>query len=397
MSLDIPAIQKTLAIDGVDGWLLYDFHGSNPDRRQAGGPGRQAHDAPLVLLHPGVRARRRSWCTPSSRSCSTACPARRTTYAGRRQLEQGVAEMLRGSQGRSRWSTRRSARSRICRAWTPARWISSGGSGMRIVSSGDLVGRFEAAWDDAADRDASRGVREAVSHQGPRVRVRRREAVGRRRAHEFEVQQQMVELVRRRGPRRRRAADRGRAGERRQPALRADARAARGRFGPNELLLLDLWGKLDSRARSTPTSRGRGSPASRRPRSPRRSASIVAGRDAAVAQVQIGRRRRPAGARLGSRRATPRRDHGGRLRRAVHPSHRATAWARKSTATACTWTTTKRTTTGGSCRARASRSNRASTRRRSASGRRSTWWSGATSAEVTGPCQQTLVRIATRR
>ena len=29
MLLDIPAVQKTLAVESVDGWLLYDFHGSN--------------------------------------------------------------------------------------------------------------------------------------------------------------------------------------------------------------------------------------------------------------------------------------------------------------------------------------------------------------------------------
>ena len=30
MHLDIAAVQSALAADGLDGWLLYDFHGSNP-------------------------------------------------------------------------------------------------------------------------------------------------------------------------------------------------------------------------------------------------------------------------------------------------------------------------------------------------------------------------------
>ena len=30
MHLDIAAVQSALAIEGLDGWLLYDFHGSNP-------------------------------------------------------------------------------------------------------------------------------------------------------------------------------------------------------------------------------------------------------------------------------------------------------------------------------------------------------------------------------
>src|SRR5215208_1802680 len=30
MALSIPAVQQALREDGLDGWLLYDFHGSNP-------------------------------------------------------------------------------------------------------------------------------------------------------------------------------------------------------------------------------------------------------------------------------------------------------------------------------------------------------------------------------
>ena len=30
MALDVAAIQQALRSAGLDGWLLYDFHGSNP-------------------------------------------------------------------------------------------------------------------------------------------------------------------------------------------------------------------------------------------------------------------------------------------------------------------------------------------------------------------------------
>ena len=30
MALDVAAIQRALRDSGLDGWLLYDFHGSNP-------------------------------------------------------------------------------------------------------------------------------------------------------------------------------------------------------------------------------------------------------------------------------------------------------------------------------------------------------------------------------
>ena len=34
MTLPIPAVQQALKKDGLDGWLLYDFHGSNPIARR---------------------------------------------------------------------------------------------------------------------------------------------------------------------------------------------------------------------------------------------------------------------------------------------------------------------------------------------------------------------------
>ena len=96
MSLEISAIQKTLAIDGVDGWLLYDFHGSNPIAvNMAGLAGKHttrrwyyyipASGAPKKLVHaiePFVL---------------DALPGDKRVYAGRQQLEQGVSEVLRGS------------------------------------------------------------------------------------------------------------------------------------------------------------------------------------------------------------------------------------------------------------------------------------------------------------
>jgi len=37
MPLSIPAVQRALTEDGLDGWLLYDFHGSNPIARRLTG------------------------------------------------------------------------------------------------------------------------------------------------------------------------------------------------------------------------------------------------------------------------------------------------------------------------------------------------------------------------
>ena len=50
MALDVAAVQEALQAERLDGWLLYDFHGSNPiAARLAGLTERRAHDdAPVV-------------------------------------------------------------------------------------------------------------------------------------------------------------------------------------------------------------------------------------------------------------------------------------------------------------------------------------------------------------
>ena len=37
--LDVTAVQAALAADGLDGWLLYDFHGINPIAAEIAGIG----------------------------------------------------------------------------------------------------------------------------------------------------------------------------------------------------------------------------------------------------------------------------------------------------------------------------------------------------------------------
>ena len=147
MSLEISAIQKTLAIEGVDGWLLYDFHGSNPIAvNMAGLAGKHttrrwyyfipASGAPKKLVHaiePFVL---------------DALPGDKRVYAGRQQLEQGVSDVLRGSKVVAMEYSPENAIPYLSR-------VDAGTVdfirrlGMRVVSSGDLVGRFEAAWNDA--------------------------------------------------------------------------------------------------------------------------------------------------------------------------------------------------------------------------------------------------------
>ena len=179
MPLPIPAVQQALKEDGVDGWLLYDFHGSNPiatrltDLASSGKLATRrwyylvpAAGAPRGLVHA------------IERHNLDGLPGEKRPYAGREQLAAGLAELLRGMK-------------RVAMEYSPGNAIPymsrvDAGTveavrqlGVEVVSSGDLVQRFEAIWTDAALADASRGVGTALSGQGSRLRSRPGAAGGR--------------------------------------------------------------------------------------------------------------------------------------------------------------------------------------------------------------------------
>jgi Xaa-Pro aminopeptidase len=285
MSLDFSALQKTLATEGVDGWLLYDFHGSNPIAvNVAGLAGKHttrrwyyfipASGTPKKLVHA---------IEPNTLN---SLPGTRSTYAGRLQLEQGVSEMLRGSKVIAMEYSAECSIPYLSRV--------DGGTidfvrrlGMRIVSSGDLVGRFEAAWNAAQI-----ATHRAASEKLYRIKDRAFEYVGAKLSagdapHEYEVQQKMVQWFGEEGL----IADappivgaQENAGNPHYAPTREVSRAIR----PNELLLLDLWGKLEQPGSVYADITWTGFAGDPPAEIAKAFGAIVAGRDAAIRKVQTG-------------------------------------------------------------------------------------------------------------
>jgi Xaa-Pro aminopeptidase len=243
MALDFQALQKTLATEGVDGWLLYDFHGSNPVAVNVAGLAGTHTTRRWYYFIPATGAPKKLVHAIEPKTLD-ALPGARTTYAGRVQLEQGVSDMLRGCKV-------------IAMEYSPECSIPylsrvDGGTidfirrlGMRVVSSGDLVGRFEAAWTAEAI-----ATHRTASDRLYRIKDRAFEYVGAKltagdAVHEFEVQQMMLEWFREESL----IADapplvgaQEHAGNPHYAPTRASSRPIR----PNEVLLLDLWGKLSA-------------------------------------------------------------------------------------------------------------------------------------------------------
>lgn len=243
MPLDIAAVQAALRADGLDGWLLYDFHGSNPiASRLAGltGAGKMttrrwyylipAHGAPKKLVHA------------IERHNLDGLPGETLVYAGRLQLEAGMSELV----GRA---------TRIAMEYSPDGAIPYVGRvdagtiesirrrGAEVVSSGDLVQRFDACWTEA-EIETHRAASERLYQIKDRAfeaaadRVRRGVATT-----EYDLQQLMAGWFREEGL----VSDA-------PPVVAVDAHAGDPHYlpgatesaaiGADQLLLLDLWGKL---------------------------------------------------------------------------------------------------------------------------------------------------------
>jgi Xaa-Pro dipeptidase len=243
MALAIDAVQRALREEHLDGWLLYDFQGSNPIASRLVG-----------LASSGKMATRRwYYLIPASgdprglvhaieRHNLDELPGAKRVYSGREQLASGLQDLLRGV-------------SRVAMEYSPGNAIpyvsrvdagtveSVRQCGATVVSSGDLAQRFEAIWTDAA-----LATHLAAAERLYRIKDRAFDLIRQRMAAggpltEIEVQDAMVEWFREEGL----VADtppnvsaQENAGNPHYQATRAVHRA----ICPNEGVLLDLWGKL---------------------------------------------------------------------------------------------------------------------------------------------------------
>jgi Xaa-Pro dipeptidase len=243
--LDIGAVQAALREQRLDGWLLYDFRGSNAIAVDVAGVGR----------HGGhLTTRRWYYLIPASgepRALVHAIeshalahlPGTTERYAGRAALEAGLRNLLKGM--------KRIAMEYSAGCAIPYVSRVDGGTielvrqfGVEVASSGDLIQQFSAVWHEGQIK-----THEAASEKLYRVKDRAFEEAARRlkdsvTVTEFEIQQLMARwfadegLVSDSAPV---VASEKNAGD---PHYLPTAAATRT-IGKEEVLLLDLWGKLD--------------------------------------------------------------------------------------------------------------------------------------------------------
>jgi len=240
MKVEIAEIQKDLRQAKLDGWLFYDFRGSDPIAQR------------ILDLPPGMRTRRWFYFVPAKGTprklvhkieagALAAMPGDTLYYAAQTELRAGVKKAL----GRAK---------RIAMQYSPKNaipYVSTVDAGtvelvrscgVKVISSADLVQKYEACWSKeqldshlAAGRAIDRIVSEAFRHAANCVREKKL-------LTEYDLQQWILQKFEEAGI----ITDEG-------PDIAVNANASDPHYGPTreksspiregDLLLLDVWGK----------------------------------------------------------------------------------------------------------------------------------------------------------
>ncbi len=243
MALQIPEVQQALKEDGLDGWLLYDFHGSNPIARRLTGLDAQGKMTTRrwYYLIPAEGEPRKLVHAIESFNLDHL-PGTKTVYSQRESLTSGLKTILGGTH-------------RVAMEYSPGNAIpyvsrvdagtveAVRAAGADVASSGDLIQRFEAIWSEDAletHRQASDILYRVKDRAFGMIRDAR---AAKRPITEVDVQEAMLGWFEEEGLVTDAAPNVSAQEDAGNPHYMPDASHNR-RIGDNEVVLLDLWGKL---------------------------------------------------------------------------------------------------------------------------------------------------------
>jgi Xaa-Pro aminopeptidase len=195
---DIPAIQVALQQFGIDGWLLYDFRGSNPLARRV-----------LHISDGAMLTRRWFYFIPArgepqkllhriEPKALDHVPGLAKSYLKWQQFEAGVGELVRGAKTVAMEYVPRNANPYVSRVDAGTVELVKS-CGVEIVPSGDLIQMFEACWDDgqwAMHQEAAKHTTSAYDAAWQFIGDRTRNGGS---VRETEVQQHILDHFRRNG------------------------------------------------------------------------------------------------------------------------------------------------------------------------------------------------------
>jgi Xaa-Pro aminopeptidase len=244
MQIDVAGIQRALKEDGLDGWLWFDFRGSNPiARKLAGLEGSGKMTTRRWYYMVPADGEPRGLVHAIERFNLDHLPGRVDTYSGRESLARGLDALLSGCRTVAMEYSAGCAIPYVSRV--DAGTIESVRErGVSVVGSGDLIQRFEARWSPeqiAMHRQASESLYRIKDQAFAEAARRLRDGVA---MTELDIQQLMLQWF----------AEEGLVADS-TPNVSAQENAGDPHYHPSpskfrpinrdEVLLLDLWGKLD--------------------------------------------------------------------------------------------------------------------------------------------------------
>jgi Xaa-Pro dipeptidase len=243
MKAAINELQKDLRAAKIDGWLFYDFRGRDPIAQR------------ILDLPPGMRTRRWYYFVPAKGTPKklvhkieagslSAVPGDTLYYAGQKELRDNLKKALGKSKKVAMQYSPKNAIPYV--AMVDAGTVELVRSlGRKVVTSGDLVQKYEACWTNAqleshtaAGRAIDRIVCEAFEHAANAVKQKQP-------LTEYDLQQLML-----------RKFDEAGIVTEEGPDVAVNQNASDPHYGPSkgksspiregDLLLLDVWGKQKS-------------------------------------------------------------------------------------------------------------------------------------------------------
>jgi Xaa-Pro dipeptidase len=240
MGADINGMQSDLRVAKIDGWLFYDFRGRDPIAQG------------ILQLPPGMRTRRWYYFVPAKGTprklvhkieteSLSALPGDTLFYAGQEELRKNLGKLLGRAKSVAMQYSPKNAIPYV--AMVDAGTVELVRStGVKVVSSADLVQKYEACWSQAqleshlaAGQVIDRVVREAFQLAAKNVREKKTFT-------EYDLKEWILKEFEAAGI----AVDQG-------PDIAVGPHASDPHYGPTlasaspiregDLLLLDVWGK----------------------------------------------------------------------------------------------------------------------------------------------------------
>ena len=146
--MDLARIQQALCDAGIDGWLFYDFRGSDPIAASILGLDTAAHTTRRWFYFVPASGEPTRIVHSIERSSLDTVPGRKLVYLPWQQLHEHLRSTLSGSRRVAMQYSAMNAIPYVARVDAGTVELVRS-CGVEVVSSADLVQQFEAVWSDA--------------------------------------------------------------------------------------------------------------------------------------------------------------------------------------------------------------------------------------------------------